>query len=58
MFMQGRILLYFFLFFSCSSAKKFLILHRLMTEGHLEACELMFGCIDIQADDSNDNKNK
>ena len=29
-----------------------------MTEGHLEACELMFGCIDIQADDSNDNKNK
>jgi len=21
-----------------------------MTEGHLEACVLMFGCIDIQAD--------
>ncbi len=29
-----------------------------MTEGHLEACVLMFGCIDIQADDSNNNKNK
>lgn len=27
-----------------------------MTKGHLEACVLMFGCIDIQADDSNDNK--
>ena len=29
-----------------------------MTEDHLEACVLMFGGIDIQADDSNDNKNK